>query len=68
MLSRRIATARPMRAAFPVARRPVPAVAFSQQRCLRAQAEAEVKGEAIYPRFVSCVSRADRHMLGGSDD
>jgi hypothetical protein len=54
MLSRRIATARPLRAAFPVARRQVPAVAFSQQRCLRAaHVEEEPAGAEIYPTLVS---------------
>ena len=53
MLSRRIATARPLRAGFPIVRRQVQAAAFSQQQCLRAgHAEAEPEG-AVYPRLVS---------------
>jgi hypothetical protein len=65
MLSRRIATARPLRAAFPIVRRQAPAVAFSQQRSLRAQAEAEAEGETVYPILVSCDPFVDLHRLGG---
>jgi hypothetical protein len=68
MLSRRIATARQLRAAFPVVQRQVTAVAFSQQRCLQAQAEVEVEGEAVYPKLVSCASYVDPRMFARSED
>lgn len=64
MLSRRIATVRPLRAAFPVARRPVPAVPFSQQRYLQAaHAEAQTEVEAVYPSLVSGILCFASHMM-----
>lgn len=69
MLSRRIATARPLRAAFPVVRRQVPAVAFSQQRCLQAaHVEEEPEGADIYPKLVSGNALSDSHRFAEGDD